>query len=119
MTSTPEPSLATKATASPDKIRSALLRYRVMAWITGLWLLLLVVELVAKYGFGARPGHQGPLASRQSRLHAPGRHDPVPVVLRRARADPRDQVRVHGLVDDSAVERAEFTQQPDELFERP
>lgn len=52
MTSTPEPSLATKATASPDKIRSALLRYRVMAWITGLWLLLLVVELVAKYGFG-------------------------------------------------------------------
>ena len=52
MTSAPEPSLASKATAAPDKIRSALLRYRVMAWITGLWLLLLVVELVLKYGFG-------------------------------------------------------------------
>ncbi|GGF38381.1 DUF3817 domain-containing protein [Williamsia phyllosphaerae] len=51
MTSSPEPSLASKATATPDKIRSALLRYRVMAWITGLWLLLLVVELVLKYGF--------------------------------------------------------------------
>lgn len=51
MTSSPEPSLASKATATPDKIRSALLRYRVMAWITGLWLLLLVVELVLKFGF--------------------------------------------------------------------
>ncbi|GAA1462630.1 DUF3817 domain-containing protein [Williamsia maris] len=48
MTSTPEPSLASKATATPDKIRSALLRYRVMAWITGLWLLLLVTEVVLK-----------------------------------------------------------------------
>ncbi len=33
------------------KIASALLRYRFLAWITGLWLLLLVVELVLKYGF--------------------------------------------------------------------
>ncbi len=52
MTSTPEPTVASKTTTSSDKIRGALLRYRVMAWITGLWLLLLVVELVARYGFG-------------------------------------------------------------------
>ncbi|WP_076482953.1 DUF3817 domain-containing protein [Williamsia sterculiae] len=30
----------------------ALLRYRVLAWVTGVWLLLLVVELIVKYGFG-------------------------------------------------------------------
>ena len=35
-----------------EKVRSALLRYRVTAWITGLWLLLLVAEMIAKYGFG-------------------------------------------------------------------
>ncbi len=51
MTSAPEPTVDSKTTTTPDKIRSALLRYRVMAWITGLWLLLLVVELVLKYGF--------------------------------------------------------------------
>ena len=38
-------------TAPVDKVRSALLRYRVLAWITGVWLLLLVVELVLTYGF--------------------------------------------------------------------
>ncbi|MFW0787340.1 DUF3817 domain-containing protein [Gordonia sp. CPCC 206044] len=43
----------TPATDTPvQKVRGALLRYRVLAWITGLWLLLLVVELVIKYGFG-------------------------------------------------------------------
>ncbi|GAA3688785.1 DUF3817 domain-containing protein [Gordonia hankookensis] len=35
-----------------EKVRPALLRYRVLAWITGLWLLLLVAELILKYGFG-------------------------------------------------------------------
>lgn len=43
------------STAAPTtpvaKVRGALLRYRVLAWITGLWLLLLVAELVLKYGF--------------------------------------------------------------------
>lgn len=34
------------------KIKSALFRYRVMAWVTGIWLLLLVAEMIAKYGFG-------------------------------------------------------------------
>ncbi|MFC8387148.1 DUF3817 domain-containing protein [Nocardia sp. NPDC056952] len=46
------------ATAAPAgsapiaKITSALQRYRVLAWVTGLWLLLLTVEMIAKYGFG-------------------------------------------------------------------
>jgi integral membrane protein len=31
------------------KIRSALTRYRVLAWITGVWLLVLTVEMVYKY----------------------------------------------------------------------
>lgn len=35
-----------------EKIKSALARYRVLAWITGVWLLVLVVEMVLKYGFG-------------------------------------------------------------------
>ncbi|EOM75177.1 hypothetical protein Rrhod_3512 [Rhodococcus rhodnii LMG 5362] len=34
------------------KIASALLRYRVLAYATGLWLLLLVGEMVAKYIIG-------------------------------------------------------------------
>ncbi|MBM7368585.1 DUF3817 domain-containing protein [Gordonia hydrophobica] len=44
---------ATKGTvtATVPQIRSALVRYRALAWITGVWLLLLVVEMVAKYGF--------------------------------------------------------------------
>ncbi|MFI9504299.1 DUF3817 domain-containing protein [Nocardia sp. NPDC052566] len=33
------------------KLPGALLRYRVLAWATGLWLLLLTVEIIAKYGF--------------------------------------------------------------------
>lgn len=51
MTETPAEPTATAATAPPSKIKGALLRYRVMAWITGLWLLLLVAELILKYGF--------------------------------------------------------------------
>ncbi|ALG86699.1 DUF3817 domain-containing protein [Gordonia phthalatica] len=38
-------------TATLPQIRSALFRYRLLAWITGVWLLLLVAEMVAKYGF--------------------------------------------------------------------
>ncbi|MFG2447496.1 DUF3817 domain-containing protein [Nocardia fluminea] len=38
--------------APTAKIVSALQRYRVLAWVTGLWLLLLTVEMIAKYGFG-------------------------------------------------------------------
>jgi integral membrane protein len=37
-------------------LRPALLRYRVMAWVTGSFLLLLSVEIVLKYGFnGGEP----------------------------------------------------------------
>ncbi|PKV77520.1 DUF3817 domain-containing protein [Nocardia fluminea] len=43
----------TPAGSAPTaKIVSALQRYRVLAWVTGLWLLLLTVEMIAKYGFG-------------------------------------------------------------------
>ncbi|HWJ86414.1 MAG TPA: DUF3817 domain-containing protein [Cellulomonas sp.] len=55
-TPTTEPSAAPKAAANPDwarKARGALLRYRVMAWITGTMLLLLCLELVLKYVFHA------------------------------------------------------------------
>lgn len=38
--------------ADVPKIRLSLRVYRVLAWITGLFLLLLVVEMVLKYGFG-------------------------------------------------------------------
>ncbi|AFA72915.1 putative membrane protein [Gordonia polyisoprenivorans VH2] len=47
MTQTAQP------TATPvEKVKGALLRYRILAWVTGLWLLLLVIELIVKYGFG-------------------------------------------------------------------
>ncbi len=46
-------SAAPAGSAPAAKIASALLRYRVLAWVTGLWLLLLTVEVIAKYGFGA------------------------------------------------------------------
>lgn len=49
----------TAATPAPEvhdderrKIRGALTRYRVLAWITGIWLLLLVAEMVCKYLLG-------------------------------------------------------------------
>lgn len=43
---TPDP--RPNATAIPG----ALVRYRTLAWITGVWLLFLVGEMIAKYGFG-------------------------------------------------------------------
>jgi integral membrane protein len=51
VTETPAEHTAPATTATPSKIKGALLRYRVMAWVTGLWLLLLVAELILKYGF--------------------------------------------------------------------
>ncbi|WP_433209204.1 DUF3817 domain-containing protein [Nocardia sp. CA-107356] len=44
-------SSAPTSTTSVAKIKPALLRYRVLAWTTGLWLLLLTAEMIAKYGF--------------------------------------------------------------------
>ncbi|WP_067841395.1 DUF3817 domain-containing protein [Nocardia lijiangensis] len=49
----PQAAPAPAAAANTAKIASALLRYRVLAWTTGLWLLLLTGEMIAKYGFGA------------------------------------------------------------------
>lgn len=44
------PSTQRPAGAAPvEKIRPALLRYRVMAWVTGIWLLLLCAEMYLKY----------------------------------------------------------------------
>jgi integral membrane protein len=40
-------------TAPVPTVRKALTRYRVMAWIVGVMLLLLVTAMVLKYGFGA------------------------------------------------------------------
>lgn len=36
-------------TAPAEKIRSALLPYRVMAWATGVWLIALCYEIVVRY----------------------------------------------------------------------
>ncbi|MDM7831944.1 DUF3817 domain-containing protein [Cellulomonas edaphi] len=53
-TTVPEQPSARPADAEwARKARGALLRYRVMAWITGTMLLLLCLELVLKYGFHA------------------------------------------------------------------
>ncbi|APB01173.1 uncharacterized protein NS506_07148 [Nocardia seriolae] len=35
--------------AAPEKIRGALIRYRVLAYITGVWLLVLCGEMIYKY----------------------------------------------------------------------
>lgn len=43
----------TTTARKPDpngRIKAALTRYRVMAWATGIWLLILVTEMVYKYG---------------------------------------------------------------------
>jgi integral membrane protein len=37
----------------PQKVRAALQRYRVMAWVTGVMLLILTVEILLKYVVGA------------------------------------------------------------------
>ncbi len=39
------------ADTTQTKIAAALLRYRVLAWATGLWLLVLTADVVMKYGF--------------------------------------------------------------------
>jgi integral membrane protein len=44
---------ATAPVRQPDKARAALQRYRVMAWVTGVMLLVLVVEMLLKYVVGA------------------------------------------------------------------
>ncbi|GAA4660272.1 DUF3817 domain-containing protein [Gordonia humi] len=48
---TPATGETTVSDAAKAHVRGALLRYRALAWITGVWLLLLVAEVVARYGF--------------------------------------------------------------------
>ncbi len=44
---------ATSGSAVPtETIRKALRGYRILAWTTGIWLIALCYEMVAKYGFG-------------------------------------------------------------------
>ncbi|KAA0022843.1 DUF3817 domain-containing protein [Antrihabitans cavernicola] len=40
------------ASQTNKKIASSLLRYRVLAYATGIWLLVLTVDIIVKYGFG-------------------------------------------------------------------
>jgi integral membrane protein len=50
------PTTAPRPVRPPRKLAGALLRYRVMAFVTGGFLLLLCVEMVLKYGFnGSEP----------------------------------------------------------------
>jgi len=37
----------------PDRLQSALKWFRIAAYVTGILLLLLTIEMVAKYGFGS------------------------------------------------------------------
>jgi integral membrane protein len=46
------PTVSETARPNAAAIPGALTRYRVLAWITGIWLLVLVGEMIAKYGFG-------------------------------------------------------------------
>lgn len=41
-----------RATPSPEGLRVRLLAFRVMAYVTGVFLLVLVTSMVLKYGFG-------------------------------------------------------------------
>lgn len=54
-----------KAAAWPRRAAGALLRYRIMAWLTGTMLLLLCAELILKYVFHASgvgaDGHPNPV----------------------------------------------------------
>ena len=44
----------------PDRLESALDWYRIAAYITGILLILLTVEIIAKYGYGAELEMNGP-----------------------------------------------------------
>jgi len=51
MTTPETPEHPTTVTAPVEQIRKALLGYRVLAWVTGVWLIALCYEMVMKYGF--------------------------------------------------------------------
>ena len=97
-----------------EKIRTALLGYRVMAWTTGIWLIALCYEIVValhrqggestdldrrgtRLGLfhlctgGFQPSDQGPLADRQDDRRAVSRNHPAGWDHRRALPDPKRQ----------------------------
>lgn len=45
----------TAATLDRAKVGPALTRYRVLAWATGIWLLVLTADIIVKYGFDMHP----------------------------------------------------------------
>jgi integral membrane protein len=49
MTSPDSSGAKTHLTESPEKIRTALLGYRVLAWATGIWLIALCYEIIMRY----------------------------------------------------------------------
>jgi integral membrane protein len=51
MTTPKTPETPTTVTTPVEQIRKALLGYRVLAWVTGVWLIALCYEMVMKYGF--------------------------------------------------------------------
>jgi integral membrane protein len=51
MTTPKTPETPVTVTAPVEQIRKALLGYRVLAWVTGVWLIALCYEMVMKYGF--------------------------------------------------------------------
>ncbi|MFC7450931.1 DUF3817 domain-containing protein [Rhodococcus daqingensis] len=51
MSTAPDQTLTATPVRDNKKIASALLRYRVLAYATGIWLLVLTAEMVAKYVF--------------------------------------------------------------------
>ncbi|CAM3035083.1 DUF3817 domain-containing protein [Skermania piniformis] len=52
MTAPSDTASSASPVANPTKVAAALRRYRILAWVTGLWLLVLTTEMVLKYGFG-------------------------------------------------------------------
>ena len=44
----------TQQTTAPEKIRPALMAYRIMAWATGIWLTLLCCEIVLHYVYDVK-----------------------------------------------------------------
>ncbi|MFD4292502.1 DUF3817 domain-containing protein [Rhodococcus sp. NPDC058505] len=51
MSTAPDETVTTTDVRDTRKIAAALLRYRVLAYVTGIWLLVLTAEMVAKYIF--------------------------------------------------------------------
>lgn len=51
MSTAPDDTVTETPVRDTTKIASALLRYRVLAYATGIWLLVLTAEMVAKYVF--------------------------------------------------------------------